>query len=397
MSLPKVYTNVKILFRECKAIMTMPPAKWLLSRAALLLITAFTIVFAFHPIMAEDPLPRKYKKCNFHRAACTASLPQTTVTLDILPKPVKTMRPLTFVLNISGRQPASLPYIDLGMPGMDMGPNRVSMKGTGRGQYRGRESSCVVPAARGSGAPRSHCPVWALRNSFLMSSIDTILLLFLATGFTVGFGHCIGMCGPIVVSLSLAQGKRGIMAPHLLYHAGRITTYTFLGGIVGLTGSFTSVAAAMAGLQKGVLIFSGILIIAMAVAMTGWIPAGKIFGDGYDPRGIVAKGFKRLSTPRRALRYYPLGMVLGLLPCGPVYTALLAAGRAGMEADGPTGAVLRGICLMLAFGLGTVPALFLVARLSDFRWLKSRDRVYQFGSVLMLGAGVYFVIRGIRY
>ena len=51
--------------------------------------------------------------------------------------------------------------------------------------------------------------MWALRNSFLMSSIDTILLLFLATGFTVGFGHCIGMCGPIVVSLSLAQGKRG--------------------------------------------------------------------------------------------------------------------------------------------------------------------------------------------
>jgi len=91
-----------------------------------------------------------------------------------------------------------------------------------------------------------------------MSSIDTIIILFLGTGFTVGFGHCVGMCGPIVVSLSLALEKRGIAAPQMLYHAGRISTYTFLGGIVGLTGSFTRVTAAMAGLQKGVLIFSGI-------------------------------------------------------------------------------------------------------------------------------------------
>ena len=84
-----------------------------------------------------------------------------------------------------------------------------------------------------------------------MSSIDTIFLLFLTTGFTVGFGHCIGMCGLIVVSLSLALGKRGILVPHLLYHAGRITTYTFLGGIVGLTGSFTSVAAARQVCRRG--------------------------------------------------------------------------------------------------------------------------------------------------
>jgi len=230
-----------------------------------------------------------------------------------------------------------------------------------------------------------------------MSSIDTIIILFLGTGFTVGFGHCVGMCGPIVVSLSLALEKRGIAAPHLLYHAGRISTYTLLGGIVGLTGSFTRVTAAMAGLQKGVLIFSGILIMAMALIMTGWIPRGKIFGDHANPRGIVSRAFKGLSTPRSAIGYYPLGLVLGLLPCGPVYTALIGAARAGMEAEGPSGAILRGACLMLAFGLGTVPALFLVARLSDLRWIKSRDRVYQLGSILMLGVGVYFVIRGIRY
>lgn len=128
--------------------MTMSPAKWLIPRAALRLITASMIIFPLHLIAAEDRIPRKYKKCNFHRAACTANLPQTTVTLDIQPKPVKTMRTLTFVLNISGTLPASLPYIDLRMPGMDMGPNRVRMKGAGKGQYQGQGIVVRCPSGK---------------------------------------------------------------------------------------------------------------------------------------------------------------------------------------------------------------------------------------------------------
>ena len=57
-----------------------------------------------------------------------------------------------------------------------------------------------------------------------MSSIESLYLLFLATGFTVGFGHCIGMCGPIVVSLSLNLGDRPVIIPLALYNLGRVTT-----------------------------------------------------------------------------------------------------------------------------------------------------------------------------
>jgi sulfite exporter TauE/SafE len=230
-----------------------------------------------------------------------------------------------------------------------------------------------------------------------MSSTDPLYLVFLFTGFAVGFGHCIGMCGPIVVSLSLALKNRGMMPPHLFYNAGRITTYGLLGGIMGLTGSFVGVTAPIAGIQKGVMIFAGILIMAMGLAMSGWIPMGILFGKGAAAGGMVRKGFRRLTASKSGLRYYPLGLLLGLLPCGPVYTALIAAARAGMEAKSATEGLLRGTALMLAFGLGTVPALLLVAKLSRMNWLKSRAVIYKISAFLMMGVGVYFVIKGIRY
>jgi sulfite exporter TauE/SafE len=231
---------------------------------------------------------------------------------------------------------------------------------------------------------------------FSMSWTESLYLVFLTTGFAVGFGHCIGMCGPIVVSLSLNMKERPLLFPHLLYNAGRVTTYGILGGMMGLTGSFTAVAAGIAGLQKGIMIFSGVVIMAMAVGMSGWVRLGSIFGNDCAPKGVVSRGFRRLAASKSRLACYPLGLLLGLLPCGPVYTALIGAARAGMDAGAVAG-FFRGMGLMLAFGFGTVPALVLVGRLAGVGWLKSRALIYKASAVLMFGAGVYFVIRGIRY
>ena len=48
-----------------------------------------------------------------------------------------------------------------------------------------------------------------------------------------GTGHCVGMCGPLVVA---ATGATGAISPQLMYHTGRITTYTAIGAIMGLAG-----------------------------------------------------------------------------------------------------------------------------------------------------------------
>ena len=219
----------------------------------------------------------------------------------------------------------------------------------------------------------------------------------LVTGFAVGFGHCIGMCGPIVVSLSLNLKGERVLLSQLIYNAGRVTTYTILGGLMGLTGSFTVVAANMASLQKIVMILAGIIIIILAFTMMGWIPFGRIFSDDYNSKGILSKGFKRLSGARSPFAYYPLGLLLGLLPCGPVYTALIAAAAAGTESTHALQGALHGAGLMLLFGIGTVPALLIVGNLAGLGWLKSRRIIYQIGAVLMIVVGIYFVIKGIRY
>jgi sulfite exporter TauE/SafE len=230
-----------------------------------------------------------------------------------------------------------------------------------------------------------------------MLSTETIYFVLFTTGLTVGFGHCIGMCGPIVVSLSLSLRGRTVVVPHLLYNGGRITTYGLLGGVMGASGSFTRVVASIVSLQKGVMILTGILIVVMGLAMAGWIPLGVIFGDYYNPQGVLSRGFRKLSEAGSTGTYYPLGMLLGLLPCGPVYTALLAAARAGMETQSTLEGLLIGVGLMLSFGLGTVVALLLIAKLADLGWLKRRDVIYKISSVLMVIVGVYFVVKAIRY
>lgn len=75
--------------------------------------------------------------CDIQTGPCTKNLADGTVTLDITPKPVRAMQDLTFTVTFSGLKPAADPFIDLGMPGMTMGPNRVVLKRAGENAYRG--------------------------------------------------------------------------------------------------------------------------------------------------------------------------------------------------------------------------------------------------------------------
>ena len=88
--------------------------------------------------------------CDLHKGVCTKSLPGCTVTLEVNPKPVKAMTDLVFRVTLSGNLPDNLspPYIDLGMPGMNMGPNRVILKSTGTGVYEGRGIIVRCPSGK---------------------------------------------------------------------------------------------------------------------------------------------------------------------------------------------------------------------------------------------------------
>jgi sulfite exporter TauE/SafE len=180
-----------------------------------------------------------------------------------------------------------------------------------------------------------------------------------ATALIGGFAHCAPMCGPFVLMQIAGQGRDGVMVRRLAtgalstYHLGRITTYAALGFAVGGAGGsliavvpFRWIAVVLLGLAALSFLLQGLNGVAR------WLPGGVFAGA----EAWLAGGFARLATPLLrpgvGLAGYRLGLVLGLLPCGFLYGALLAAGA--------TGGAFAGGLAMSAFALGTVPALVAV-------------------------------------
>ena len=157
------------------------------------------------------------------------------------------------------------------------------------------------------------------------------------------------------------------------------------------------VTSSILSLQKGVLLFAGALVLLMGLAMGGWIRFSRIFGDSGTGSSVLSTCFRNLSAYKSSAVYLPLGLILGLLPCGPVYTVLIASARAGMSEQSAFQGFLSGMGFMLAFGIGTVPSVLLVGKLAGLGWLKSRPLLYKISSGLMALVGIYFIVQGISY
>lgn len=171
----------------------------------------------------------------------------------------------------------------------------------------------------------------------------------------MGAGHCIGMCGGISAVISMNSVKTGY--PRwlfiLLYNIGRIVSYTIFGFIIG--GLFISIASTSESYSALVYlrIFAGLLMCLLALYIANWWKGlvyieviGKKLWQYISP---LTKPLLPLKTPFHAI---PFGFLWGWLPCGLVYSTLSWAAVSG--------GALNGSLIMLAFGLGTLPAMFLV-------------------------------------
>ena len=97
------------------------------NRRVALVLFFFASWMVSKAIAAEESL-NTLTICDIQLEPCTKVRDALAVTLDIFPKPVKAMKELTFRLRFAGGELVDNPYIDLSMPGMAMGPNRVLMK-----------------------------------------------------------------------------------------------------------------------------------------------------------------------------------------------------------------------------------------------------------------------------
>ena len=222
---------------------------------------------------------------------------------------------------------------------------------------------------------------------------DSLPWILFVTGLVGGAGHCVGMCGPLVAGYAVTLRSRAATLPHLLFHAGRLTTYGIAGGIVGATGSFVRIAAWVAPLQSFLLAATGVLIALMGLSVGGWLPwARRLEGSG-PFRSAFAGVARRAVDSGGPGAAFPLGMATGLLPCGLVYTALLSAARSGMEGDSAADGFVRGFLAMAAFGAGTFPALFLFGRAVAAAGPRLRGALSKAAAALLVAAGVTFAAR----
>ena len=87
---------------------------------------------------SENSQPRSSVNCDIQSTSCTQKMADTTITLDIQPKPVLAMENLTFKVKVDGPPIQKKPHIDLSMPGMDMGLNWVFLSPIQQGEYEGK-------------------------------------------------------------------------------------------------------------------------------------------------------------------------------------------------------------------------------------------------------------------
>jgi sulfite exporter TauE/SafE len=166
---------------------------------------------------------------------------------------------------------------------------------------------------------------------------------------------------------------------------GRITTYGLLGAFMGLSGSFVNSAGRLAGIQNAVAVMAGLLMIVMGMSIAGLLgPAAWI----EKHNSSVLRAASRFTGSPSAFRFYPLGLLLGLLPCGLSYTVFIAS--AG------TGGMLSGAATSVLFGLGTLPALLLFGTLFSVLTPSLRGRLYKAGGVLVIAMGIYYLARGMK-
>jgi len=223
--------------------------------------------------------------------------------------------------------------------------------------------------------------------------MENISLISIITIAILGsFGHCVGMCGGIVIAYSSTKvqgnwNKSKQTLSHILYSFGRVITYTLLGAIFGFLGSVTTFNSTTNGLF---LIFTGLVMLLVGLSLFGKLKFLTLIEHSVSKQAWYQKSFKKLIASDSLSSFYWLGMLNGLLPCGFVYFFAITAAS--------TGSALYGALVMFIFGVSTIPALFSLGFFVGlFKQSEFRNLMVKLASIAVILYGVYIIYLGSRY
>jgi sulfite exporter TauE/SafE len=220
--------------------------------------------------------------------------------------------------------------------------------------------------------------------------MDNVSILSIITvAFLGGFGHCLGMCGGIVIAYSSTKidpkwHKLYQSVAHLSYSLGRITTYMIIGAVFGAVGG----VASFSGTSIAVLtILAGVFMIFAGLSIAGKVQFLTLLEHSFSRSKWYQQAFRAILQSQSLHSFYLLGLLNGLLPCGLVYFFAVTAAS--------TGSAFWGAIVMLIFGLSTVPALFgLGFFTSIFTHTTMRKTMMNLAAIVVVLFGLYTIYRG---
>ncbi len=195
--------------------------------------------------------------------------------------------------------------------------------------------------------------------------------------------HCVGMCGGIMLTQSLSknsiinekENKFKALKPSILYNAGRVTSYTIIGGIVGALGSVLSLSL---NVKAGLQIFAGLFMVIMGLNMTGFSLFRKL---------NIKLPWSSCKIKNKPKAPFLVGMLNGLMPCGPLQTMQLYALG--------TGSAINGAISMFLFSLGTVPLMLIFGAVSGLLSKGYTKQLLKFSGILVVVLGLIMGNRGL--
>jgi len=206
----------------------------------------------------------------------------------------------------------------------------------------------------------------------------------LVFGFFTSF-HCIGMCGPIAIALPLKKNSwYSKVISSLLYNFGRTITYGFLGAIFGLLGK----GFKMSGFQSWVSIIVGILMILSVIFPVLFKQKQYLDRIMYSYVGKMISAFRKLFQKSSYWSLFVIGLLNGLLPCGPIYAAIMLAIVGG--------GILSGSLYMILFGIGTIPIMLSLNLIGHTISIGMRNKIRKIVPVFIVIIGILFILRGLH-
>ena len=194
--------------------------------------------------------------------------------------------------------------------------------------------------------------------------------------------HCLGMCGPIALSLPVpAHINRAVAI--LFYNSGRIFTYSMMGLLFGSIGH----AVVLFGFQRYLSITCGVLMLTFVLLqLSGVQPEQYLKGLSFVNR-YVKSHFNALYLRKTLPSLFFIGLLNGLLPCGIVYLALAGAAAMGNSA--------YGALYMAVFGLGTVPVMGFISFFKNTQLL-SNINLNKLIPIFTIVTAILLVLRGMN-